>query len=70
MSWGTLLSLAKLRLNVLHVVSHPLGFLLALYHLGAELSAPLHLQETRRQQDVAPEVNFTGSQETNHDYTK
>lgn len=43
-SLGTLLSLAKLRLNVLHVVSHPLQPLLTLHQLSAEQRAPLYLQ--------------------------
>lgn len=44
-SWGTLLSLAKLHLDVLHVVSHPLRLLLTLHQLSVELRAPLHLRE-------------------------
>lgn len=44
-SWGTLLSLAELHLDLLHVIMHPLRLLLVLYQLGIELSAPLHLQE-------------------------
>lgn len=45
-SWGTLLSLAKLHLNVINVISHPLWLLLTLYQLSLELSASLHLQKT------------------------
>lgn len=45
MHLGTLLSLAKLRLNVLHVVSHPLQPLLTLHQLSAEQRAPLHLRQ-------------------------
>lgn len=44
-SLGTLLSLAKLRLNVLHVVSHPLQPLLTLHQLSAEQRASLHLRQ-------------------------
>lgn len=44
-SRGTLLSLAELHLDLLHVFMHPLRLLLVLYQLGVELSAPLHLRE-------------------------
>lgn len=50
-SLGTLLSLAKLRLNILHVVSHPLQPLLALHQLSAEQRAPLHLRQKAKTSD-------------------
>lgn len=40
----TLLSLAELRLDILHVFSHPLQLLLTLDQLSIELSTLLHLQ--------------------------
>lgn len=53
-SLGTLLSLAKLRLNVLHVVSHPLQPLLTLHQLSAEQRAPLHLQQGEKAKTSLP----------------
>lgn len=44
---GTLLSLAKLHLDVLDVVGHPLGLLLTLHQPSFELRASLSLQKTR-----------------------
>lgn len=69
-SWGTLLSLAKLHLDVLHVVSHPLRLLLTLHQLSVELRAPLHLRGKSRQQDITQEVivRVTGNQDFRTNY--